>query len=139
MATSAGCTWKAPPPGPGVRPSRGESSQIFAADGSLLTTLHGGQDRETVRLSQVPPALRQAVVAVEDERFWHHRGVDVKSVARAIYANASSGRVVEGGSTITQQYVKNELVGPDRSVRRKLREAALAYRLERRYTKEQIL
>ena len=139
LVASAGCTWKAPPLEVGSGPGKVESSMVFAADGSLLTMLHGAQDRETVRLSQVPAALRQAVVAVEDERFWQHRGVDVKSVARAVYANARSGRVVEGGSTITQQYVKNELVGPDRSVRRKLREAALARRLERRYTKERIL
>jgi penicillin-binding protein 1A len=116
-----------------------ESSRILAADGSLLTTLHGEQDRETVPLRRVPRVLVDAVVAVEDERFWQHRGVDLKSVARAVYANASEGRVVEGGSTITQQYVKNELVGPDRSVRRKLREATLAYQLERRYTKAHIL
>ncbi|MGH9178484.1 MAG: PBP1A family penicillin-binding protein [Acidimicrobiales bacterium] len=133
------CSWETPPlattaPGP-----LAESSRIVAADGTLLTALHGEENRERVTLDRIPTALRDAVVAIEDERFWEHRGVDPRSVVRALVANASEGEVVEGGSTITQQYVKNELVGPDRTLRRKLREAALAYEMERRYTKARIL
>ena len=133
------CSWETPPlattaPGP-----LAESSKILASDGALLAALHGEENRERITLDRVPTALRDAVVAIEDERFWEHRGVDPRSVVRALVANASEGEVVEGGSTITQQYVKNELVGPDRTLRRKLREAALAYEMERRYTKDRIL
>jgi penicillin-binding protein 1A len=116
-----------------------QSSRIYASDGSLLATLHAEENRETVPFDQIPKELRDAVVAIEDARFWQHKGVDAKSIVRAAYANTSKGKVVEGGSTITQQYVKNELVGNDRNVRRKVHEAALAYQLEKKYTKQRIL
>ncbi|HUR17471.1 MAG TPA: PBP1A family penicillin-binding protein [Acidimicrobiales bacterium] len=133
------CSWSSTPLATTTAGPLDESTKIFASDGTLVATLHAEENRETVPLRQIPKALRDAVVAIEDQRFWDHRGVDAKSVLRAVYANASEGRVVEGGSTITQQYVKNELVGPDRTVRRKLQEAALAFQLESRYTKERIL
>ncbi|MFP5377813.1 MAG: PBP1A family penicillin-binding protein [Acidimicrobiia bacterium] len=133
------CTWTAPPLESTSAPPLAESSQILAADGTVLTALHGEENRETVPLSRVPAALRDAVVAIEDERFWEHKGVDTRSVLRAVYTNATEGEVVEGGSTITQQYVKNELVGAERTLRRKLQEVSLAYQMERRYTKERIL
>ena len=140
LALLAGaCSWSTPPLDTTKPPPLAESSRIVAADGTVITALHGEENRETVPLDRIPKTLRDAVVAIEDERFWDHRGVDARSVLRAVYANATEGKVVEGGSTITQQYVKNELVGPDRTVRRKLREAALAYEVERRYTKERIL
>jgi penicillin-binding protein 1A len=139
VLTAGACSWETPPLKSTVPAPLAESSRILAADGSVVTALHGEENRETVPLARMPVALRQAVVAIEDERFWEHKGVDTRSVLRAVYANAAEGEVVEGGSTITQQYVKNELVGPDRTLRRKLREASLAYQLERRYTKERIL
>jgi penicillin-binding protein 1A len=116
-----------------------ESSRLYAADGSLIATLHAEENRETVPFATIPKVLRDAVVAIEDERFWQHKGVDPKAVLRAAYANAESGEIAEGGSTITQQYVKNEVVGRDRNVRRKIQEAALAYQLEKQYSKERIL
>ena len=116
-----------------------ESSQIFAADGTLVTTLHGGENRDVVPLARIPRRLQDAVVAIEDERFWSHAGVDLRAVARAAFENVDEGGVVEGGSTITQQYVKNELLGPQRNVRRKVQEASIAYHLEQRYSKERIL
>ena len=133
------CSWQTPSLDTTTPAPLAESSRILAADGTLVTALHGEENRETVPLALVPKALRDAVVAIEDERFWDHKGVDPRSLLRAVYANATEGKVVEGGSTITQQYVKNELVGPDRTLRRKLKEAALAYELERRYTKQRIL
>jgi penicillin-binding protein 1A len=140
LALSGGaCSWQTPPLASTTPAPLAQSSKILATDGTVITALHGEENRETVALSRMPRSLIDAVVAIEDERFWEHKGVDPKSVLRAVYANASEGEVVEGGSTITQQYVKNELVGPDRTVRRKLREAALAYQLERRFTKERIL
>lgn len=139
LLLAGACSWKTPPLQSTTPAPLAESSKILAADGSLITALHGEENRETVSLERMPRALRDAVVAIEDERFWEHKGIDTKSVLRAVYTNASEGEVVEGGSTITQQYVKNELVGPDRTLRRKLREASLAYQLEQRYTKERIL
>jgi 1A family penicillin-binding protein len=116
-----------------------QTSKVFAADGTVLTTLHGEENRETVPLSQIPEALRDAVVAIEDERFWTHKGVDLKATLRAAYEDATKGKIVQGGSTITQQYVKNALLGSERTVGRKVREAALAYHLEHKVTKEKIL
>ncbi|MGH9021563.1 MAG: transglycosylase domain-containing protein, partial [Acidimicrobiia bacterium] len=120
-------------------PAQAESTRILAADGSALAALHGTEDREHVPLGKVSTRLQDAVVAIEDARFFSHRGVDPKAVLRAGSRNALQGRVAEGGSTITQQYVKNALLGPERTVGRKVREASLAYQLERRHSKLTIL
>jgi len=139
LALVAGsCAWSTPNlriEGPAVA----QSSKIYAADGGVLTTLHAEQNRETVPLAQMPKPLRNAVVAIEDERFWHHKGVDLRALARAVWADARNGRVVQGGSTITEQYVKNVLADQERTVHRKLREAALAYQLEHKLGKSKIL
>ena len=139
LALGAGaCAWQTKPLALDTTPLA-QSSRIYASDGTLLVTLHAEENRESVSVDVMPQVLKDAVVAIEDARFWEHNGVDVRSVARAVYSNATEGEIVEGGSTITQQYVKNELVGADRNVRRKLREAALAYQLEDKYTKARIL
>ena len=84
--------------------------------------------------------LRNAVVAIEDERFYRHNGVDLRALMRAVRANAEAGEVSEGGSTITQQYVKQVLLrDSSRTVERKLQEASLALQLERHYSKDHIL
>jgi penicillin-binding protein 1A len=119
--------------------AQAETTKVFAADGSLITSLHAEQDREEVSLAEVSPVLVAAVLAIEDSRFFAHRGVDLRAVARALARNAEAGEVKEGGSTITQQYVKNVLLDPKRTVHRKLREAVLAIQLERTHTKEAIL
>jgi hypothetical protein len=116
-----------------------ETTKVFAADGSLITTLHAEQDREEVTLAQVSPVLVAAVLAIEDSRFFAHKGVDLRAVARALRRNAEAGEVREGGSTITQQYVKNVLLDPKQTVHRKMREAVMAIQLERTHTKEAIL
>ena len=116
-----------------------QSSKIFAADGTLVTTLHAEQNRELVPLDHIARPLQDAVVAIEDERFWHHGGVDLRALLRAARADARSGKVVEGGSTITEQYVKNTLLDARRTVHRKLREASLAVQLEHKESKRQIL
>ncbi len=138
-ALATACAWQPRSLDSASPQAPAESSQIVAGDGSLITNVHAEEDRETVPLSRIPASLRDAVVAVEDERFWQHNGVDTKAVGRAIYADAREGTVVEGGSTITQQYVKNRLVRSGRNVRRKVQEASLAYQLEQRYSKERIL
>ncbi|HEV3364018.1 MAG TPA: PBP1A family penicillin-binding protein, partial [Acidimicrobiia bacterium] len=116
-----------------------ETTKVFAADGSLITTLRAEQDREEVALTEMAPVLVAAVLAIEDSRFFAHKGVDLRAVARAVRRNAEAGEVKEGGSTITQQYVKNVLLDPKKTVHRKMREAVMAIQLERTHTKEAIL
>jgi penicillin-binding protein 1A len=115
------------------------TSFLYAADGSLITRFHAEQDRVPVASHQIPQTIKDAVVAIEDRRFYEHRGIDLRAIVRAAYVNVSEGRLVEGGSTITQQYVKNTVAGRDRSLSRKLREALLAWRLERDLDKDEIL
>ena len=115
------------------------TSTVYAADGTLLTTLHAEEDRRPIALSELPEVLVQAVLAAEDRRFYEHKGVDARGIARAAVRNVESGSADQGGSTITQQLVKNTLVTPERTLNRKVREAALALGLERSLTKDQIL
>ena len=106
-----------------------------------IGTLNGGttESRIPVRLDQVPVHLIDAVLAVEDQRFFAHEGLDVKRIGGAFVANVKAGGIAQGGSTITQQLAKNLFLGAQRTPLRKLREAAIATVLEARYTKEQIL
>ena len=113
---------------------------IYANDGhTILAVLRGDENRVFVGWDDIDPDVKHAIVAVEDRRFWDHRGLDVRGIARALWADVRSREVVEGGSTITQQYVKSVYVGNKRSVARKLREAALAWQLDERWSKEKIL
>jgi penicillin-binding protein 1B len=94
--------------------------------------------REAVRFSEIPPVLVHAILATEDHRFFQHPGVDVVGTARALLRNASQDRIGQGGSTITQQLVKNTYLSPERTLQRKYAEAMLSYALEQRLTKEDI-
>lgn len=116
-----------------------QTSKIYDVRGQLIAKLHAEEDREVVPIENIPRVVQNAVVAIEDQRFWTHGGIDLKAVLRAAYVNTTTGRVTEGGSTITQQYVKNRLLSPQRTLGRKLREAALAWRLEQEQSKEEIL
>ncbi len=136
---AAGCSYRRAPDVAPVIPQALESSRLFAADGSLLTVLHGEQNREAVPFDRLPRQLIDAVVAIEDQRFWEHNGVDLQAILRAAQANAASGGIAQGGSTITQQYVKNALLDPRQTVNRKLEEMSLAWQLERTSSKELIL
>ena len=120
-------------------PSLPQTSFLFAADGTLITALHAEQNRVVVPSSKIPQNIRNAVVAVEDKRFYDHMGIDLKALLRAAYVDATTGRIVEGGSTITQQYVKNAYTGDEQTLSRKFREAVLAYQLERTVSKNEIL
>src|SRR5262249_52880795 len=91
------------------------------------------------RLAEAPKALVDAVLAVEDHRFFEHGALDPRGLARAVWVNLRSAKVAEGGSTLTQQLVKNRLLTPQRTVARKVREAGLASLVEGRYSKSQIL
>ena len=116
-----------------------QTSFLYAADGSLITELHAAENRVVLREREMSPFVRDAAVAIEDRRFFAHHGVDVRAIARAAVVNANEGEVTEGGSTITQQLVKNLYVGNADTLRRKLDEASLAWQLEDRLTKDQIL
>ena len=94
--------------------------------------------REAVRFSEIPPVLVHAILATEDHRFFQHAGLDVFGIARALLRNAGEDRLGQGGSTITQQLVKNTYLSPERTLRRKFAEAMLSYALERRLSKEDI-
>ena len=113
---------------------------IYAGDGhTILAVLRGSQSRVLVQSDQISPWMKQAIVATEDKRFWEHRGIDIRGMARAMWADIRHQGAVQGGSTITQQFVKNSLTGNQRTITRKLKEAALAWQLEQRWTKDQIL
>ena len=116
-----------------------QNSKVFASDGTIIAELHGDENREVIALEKIPDHLQKAVIAVEDSEFFKHSGISWKSVVRALWANVVQGSVVQGGSTITQQYVKNAYVGPRRTLWRKVQEANLAYQLEKKYSKEKIL
>jgi penicillin-binding protein 1A len=113
---------------------------IYASDGkTVLAVLRGSESRIVVGSEQISPVMKQAIVAVEDRRFWEHRGVDAQGMARAVWADIRSQDFVQGGSTITQQFVKNQYTEQERTVSRKLKEAALAWQLEQRWSKDRIL
>jgi penicillin-binding protein 1A len=113
---------------------------IYASDGkTVLAVLRGSESRIIVESDQISPVMKQAIVAVEDRRFWEHEGVDIQGMARAVWADIRSQDFVQGGSTITQQFIKNQYTEDERTVSRKLKEAALAWQLEQRWSKDRIL
>ncbi len=114
------------------------SVSVLAADGSEIAN-YGEMWGELVPVSEMAPALPQAVLAIEDRRFFEHGGVDAFGVIRAAWRNAVEGRLAEGGSTISQQLAKLVFLSPERSVKRKIQEAMLAFWLERTFSKEEIL
>lgn len=116
-----------------------QTSFLFASDGSLITDLHAAEDRVVLSRRQMPRSIRDAAVAIEDRRFYDHHGVDFRAIIRAAYIDASQGRIVEGGSTITQQLVKQLYIGDAPTLRRKIDEAVLAWQLEDKLAKDQIL
>ena len=116
-----------------------QTSSIYASDGSLITDLHATENRVVLTEDQIPQTVRDAAVAIEDRRFYDHGGIDVFALARALAVDIGHGRIVEGGSTITQQLVKNLYTGDAQNLRRKIDEAALALQMEHRYTKDEIL
>jgi len=118
------------------RPS--EVSRIFADDGTVIDELFI-ERRKVVPFDRIPLHLKQAVIAVEDSRFYSHSGIDFRGIARALVVNITAGRVVQGGSTITQQLSKVLFFSPERTLIRKIKEAIVTLQIEKRYTKDQIL
>ncbi|SEP58408.1 penicillin-binding protein 1B [Ectothiorhodospira magna] len=119
----------------------GESVSLLRLEPALIANIYPshGEDRVLVRLEDVPPALIQALLVVEDRKFYQHFGIDPMGITRAALANLRAGRTVQGGSTLTQQLVKNYFLTQDRTLARKFDEAIMALLLERRYDKDEIL
>jgi penicillin-binding protein 1A len=128
---------------PKLDPSRSQpevNTKIYDSTGQrILAVLRGNENRVLVDYQDIAPVMKQAIVAIEDRRYFEHRGVDMRAIGRAVWADLSSKEVVQGGSTITQQFIKNTYVRNQRSLGRKLREAALAWQLEQQWSKKKIL
>jgi len=121
-----------------INAPQSQRSVVYASDGSVLAILHAAENRAPVTLDKAPKDLVNAVVDTEDARFWSHGGFDVKSSLRALLSDAG-GRRLQGGSTITQQLVKTLTNTPQKHLDRKIKEAVIASRLEKKYNKSQIL
>ena len=117
-----------------------KNSELLDARGHQLAVLTGENNRILVSSSEISTNVKHAVIAIEDQRFYKHKGVDYRGIARALWDDVRRQRAAQGGSTITQQFVKNALLAQqNRSIFQKLKEAALAYQLERKWTKDKIL
>ncbi|HEV3407314.1 MAG TPA: PBP1A family penicillin-binding protein, partial [Gaiellaceae bacterium] len=117
----------------------GQNSFVYASDGSLLGAIPAERNRQPLKLRQISDSLAKATIAIEDRRFFQHPGLDAEGILRALAKNVEEGRIVQGGSTITQQLVRNLYIGRERSLERKLTEACLALKLEQSWSKERIL
>ena len=120
------------PPGP-------QTTYVYDRNGRLITTFHSEVNRTIIPLSDIPPDMKHAVIAIEDKDYYRHGGVSYVSILRAAVADVMHRRVVQGGSTIAQQYVKNVFTGSERTFGRKFREAILAVKLDHAFSKEEIL
>ena len=119
-------------------PARPPNVRIVANNGELIAN-RGDTGGEAVRLEQLPPYLPNAVIAIEDRRFRSHFGIDPLGLSRALFTNLTTGRLVQGGSTLTQQLAKNLFLEPDRTIKRKIQELVLSFWLEAEYSKDEIL
>ena len=129
------------PPLSSLQPvQKGRSSAIYAADGSLIGFIRSDNIRQPVRAKALPETLKQATVAIEDKNFYEHGAIDPDGIIRAAWKDVQAGAIVQGGSTITQQLVRNLYIqNPEDTIKRKLREARLAVELEDKHDKEWIL
>jgi len=128
---------------PDVRVLKGytpaETSYFYDINGELIARLHGDVNREVVPLNRISPHLKRSLLAIEDAYFYSHSGINPAGIARALLVNIRSRETLEGGSTLTQQLVKNLFLSSERSFNRKVAEAVLAMRVEQVFTKDQIL
>lgn len=116
-----------------------ETSFVYDDNGQVIAELHGEQNRIPVEISEVPEHLKNAFIAIEDQYFYQHRGINIRSIIGAIWTDLQHGKYRRGASTITQQLVKLAFLSPEKTLKRKAQEAWLAIQLERHYTKDQIL
>jgi penicillin-binding protein 1A len=117
----------------------GQNSFVYARDGSLLGSIPAVRNREPVTLAHMSRWLPRASIAIEDRRFYQHGGIDYEGIARAAWRDLTAGKVLEGGSTITQQLVRNLYTGREKTFTRKLKEACLAIKLSSKMSKNAIL
>ena len=117
----------------------GANSFVYAANGSLLGSIPAEKNREPVTAADMSLWVRKATIAIEDRRFFEHGGIDVEGIARAAVADIKAGALVEGGSTITQQLVRNLYISREKTVQRKVKEACLASKLDGEWSKQRIL
>lgn len=116
-----------------------QSTKIYDRTGkSILYDIYGEEKRTVISFTEIPEHVKQAAIAIEDQNFYRHPGIDVRAVIRAAFQNLVGGSL-QGGSTITQQFIKNSILSPERTFVRKIKEAILALELERRYSKDEIL
>jgi len=118
--------------------SPSETTKIYSSDGTLLATLYK-ENREWVKYDQIPKSLINAILAIEDSRFYEHRGISFKDIARALYIDYKKRSLSQGASTITQQLARNIFLHPRATIRRKVREALLAVQIEKKFTKREIM
>lgn len=116
-----------------------QTTKVYDSRGNLIADLYVEQNRIVVPLNEISLYLQKAVIAMEDRRFYKHQGVDWRAIFRALITDVQEGRIVEGGSTLTQQYIKNTVVSPEKTFSRKIKEAALAYEIEKKWPKKKIL
>jgi len=116
-----------------------ESTKVYDRNGEVLYDIFNEKRRTTIPFSDMPEVIKQATIAIEDQDFYRHNGFDIKGFLRGIILQPLRGRGVQGGSTITQQFVKNALLGDSRTITRKARELILAFELEAVYSKDKIL
>ncbi|HNV70013.1 MAG TPA: penicillin-binding protein 1A, partial [Candidatus Ozemobacteraceae bacterium] len=116
------------------------TTKLFDCKGRPLAELHAEENRSRILpASEIPANMKHAIVAIEDERFYQHYGVDLVGISRAMVKNVQAGKVVQGASTLTQQLVKNAFLSSEKTLKRKVTEAMLAFQLERKYSKDEIL
>jgi len=114
------------------------TTRVYADNNELIDEFYL-ENRKLVKFSDLPPVVINAVLSAEDSRFFEHRGFDMQSISRAFFRNLKAGRIVQGGSTITQQVAKTLYLSPEKSYRRKIKEAVLAFKIDRSLSKEEIL
>lgn len=128
-----------PTPGKIARRHVAESTRILDRNGKVLYEVHGEENRQVVPLTDIPKSMQQASLAAEDKDFYQHHGFDLRGIVRAVVIDVFSGSKSQGGSTITQQFVKNALLTGDKSITRKIKELILSVELELIYSKDEIL
>lgn len=117
-----------------------QSTKIFDRSGNVvLYDVYGEEKRTIISFEKIPQSIKDATIAIEDDTFYSHNGINIKSIIRAFIANTFQKKVVQGGSTITQQLIKNYLLSPEKTFSRKIREIILSLEMEQKYSKEEIL
>src|SRR3989338_9752467 len=117
-----------------------QSTKIFDRSGEhLLFEVYGAENRTLIKLEDIPEFVKWATILVEDKKFYEHKGFDLKGIARAVVIDILTVSTAQGGSTLTQQLIKNALLSNEKAVSRKIKELALAYQIERKFSKDQIL